>query len=143
MPACANERGAKVIRRRPPRRPGFNKYNAQRTTIDGISFRSKGEASCYALHKLREKAGEIVVLGIEPTVLFESLNIKYKPDGWFSMVDGGQVRYWDHKGFQGGHRWLLIRKIWAAVGPAPLDVYNQVGTQSVFKETILPKNLPN
>lgn len=47
----------------------FNKYNATKTTLDGISFHSKAEANRYAELKMLEKAGEIKDLTLQP--LFE------------------------------------------------------------------------
>lgn len=38
---------------------GGNKYNAQRTLLDGVCFDSKAEAAYYACLKLRQKAGEV------------------------------------------------------------------------------------
>ena len=41
------------------KQPKTNKYNAKRTTIDGITFASKFEAEYYSELLLRQKAGEI------------------------------------------------------------------------------------
>lgn len=43
-----------------------SKYGAKRTTVDGITFASKAEARHYAELKLREKAGEIKDLELQP-----------------------------------------------------------------------------
>lgn len=47
------------------RRP--HKYRAKQTTVDGISFDSKRESAVYAELKLRERAGEISGLELQPT----------------------------------------------------------------------------
>ena len=43
-----------------------SKYGAQPTEVDGIRFHSKKEAGRYCLLKLREKAGEIHGLDLQP-----------------------------------------------------------------------------
>lgn len=43
-----------------------NKYHAKRTTLDGITFSSKGESLRYAYLKQREKAKEISALTLQP-----------------------------------------------------------------------------
>lgn len=43
-----------------------SKYHAQPTVVDGIRFASKAEARHYAELKLREKAGEIKNLELQP-----------------------------------------------------------------------------
>lgn len=47
-----------------------NKYGAQKTVIDGITFDSKAEANRYATLKLLERAGEISHLEVKPTFEF-------------------------------------------------------------------------
>ncbi len=42
-----------------------SKYNAQRTTVDGITFASKKEAKRYQELRLMEKAGEITCLAMQ------------------------------------------------------------------------------
>lgn len=44
----------------------MTKYHAKPTVIDGIRFASKAEARHYAQLKLREKAGEIKGLELQP-----------------------------------------------------------------------------
>lgn len=43
-----------------------NKFNAHRTTVDGITFDSKKEAKRYGELRLLEKAGEIRNLELQP-----------------------------------------------------------------------------
>lgn len=47
-------------------KPRKNKWNAVRTTVDGITFDSKGEARRYIELKLRERSGEIFKLELQP-----------------------------------------------------------------------------
>lgn len=44
----------------------MNKFNAKRTTVDNITFHSKGEARRYAELKLMERAGIIQNLELQP-----------------------------------------------------------------------------
>ena len=48
------------------KRPKRSKYNARKTTVDGIKFDSKKEARRYADLKILEKAGEISHLQLQP-----------------------------------------------------------------------------
>ena len=67
-----------------------NKYNAKRTTLDGITFASKAEANYYAGLKLREKAGEVA--GVELQRRFALLG----PDGALISVYVADFCFWDH-----------------------------------------------
>ena len=49
------------------------KYNAKRTTVEGITFHSAKEARRYQELRLLEKAGEIVDLGRQPSFLLHAL----------------------------------------------------------------------
>jgi hypothetical protein len=42
------------------------KYNARRTTVDGITFHSKAEAAAYSNRKLQEMSGDITGLELQP-----------------------------------------------------------------------------
>ena len=46
--------------------PGANKYHARRVTVDGVTFASRREAGRYLELRLREKAGEIEALELQP-----------------------------------------------------------------------------
>lgn len=45
---------------------GWNKFNAKKTEVDGITFDSKREAERYCELKLLERAGEITELRLQP-----------------------------------------------------------------------------
>lgn len=51
-----------------------HKFNAQPTEVDGIRFDSKKEATRYRELKLRERAGEIVGLTLQPAFTLHSAN---------------------------------------------------------------------
>lgn len=72
-----------------------HKYSAVATTVDGIRFHSKAEAKYYAGLKLREKAGEIHDLVLQPAY---DLDIPSFPNGVELTRCGkyvGDFVYWD------------------------------------------------
>lgn len=77
----------------------FGKYNAKRTTLDGITFASAREATYYSDLKLRERAGEITHLTLQPkfpiTINGEKV-CTYIAD--FSFFEGNRRRVLDVKG---------------------------------------------
>lgn len=84
------------------------KYNAIPTVLDGIRFASKGEAHHYAELRLRERAGEISNLTLQPSfVLQEKFTdasgvkhraIKYVGD--FKYLENGRTVVEDFKGVE-------------------------------------------
>lgn len=65
-----------------------NKFNAIRTTVDGIIFASRREAKRYAELKLMERAGEIESLECQPSFRIEVSGIRicdYRAD--FKYLD--------------------------------------------------------
>lgn len=93
----------------------YKKYRNKKTTIDGITFASMGEANRYCELKLLERAGEITDLQLQPK--FE-LQPKYKKDGKtirainyiadFQYIENGQTVVEDFKGFS--NRVFKIKK---------------------------------
>ena len=78
-----------------------SKYNAKRTTIDGITFASRKEADCYVEIKLLQHAGEIKDFSLQPEfelqAAFTDSNgvkhraIKYRADFMLTYSDGREV----------------------------------------------------
>lgn len=84
-----------------------SKYSSAKTDIDGIRFDSKKEAEFYAELKLREKAGEITHLRLQPRYLLQEAfkhdgkqyrEIEYVAD--FEYVENGVTVVVDVKGFK-------------------------------------------
>ena len=85
-----------------------NKYNARKTSIDGITFDSQREASRYEELKLMKLAGEIQELQLQPEFLLQEAftdnkgkrrkAIIYKAD--FQYIEDGTVVVEDVKGVQ-------------------------------------------
>lgn len=84
-----------------------SKYSSAKTDIDGIRFDSKKEAEFYAELKLREKAGEITHLRLQPRYLLQEAfkhegkqyrEMEYVAD--FEYIENGVTVVVDVKGFK-------------------------------------------
>lgn len=86
----------------------MSKYKARRTTVDGVTFDSKGEANRYAELRLLEAAGKITDLQLQPRFglqpKFETDNgekvraISYVAD--FQYFEDGRLVVEDFKGME-------------------------------------------
>lgn len=84
-----------------------SKYSSAKTDVDGIRFDSKKEAEFYAELKLRERAGEISHLRLQPRYLLQEAfkhegkqyrEIEYVAD--FEYIENGETVVVDVKGFK-------------------------------------------
>jgi hypothetical protein len=84
-----------------------SKYSSAKTDVDGIRFDSKKEADFYAELKLREKAGEITHLRLQPRYLLQEAfkhegkqyrEMEYVAD--FEYIENGETVVVDVKGFR-------------------------------------------
>lgn len=78
-----------------------SKYHAVRTTIDGITFASKGEAERYKELKFLESVGSIQRLVLQPKYPIELLGEKicnYLAD--FEYIEDGKIIAEDFKGIR-------------------------------------------
>lgn len=84
-----------------------SKYSSAKTDVDGITFDSKKEAEFYAGLKLRERAGEITHLRLQPRYLLQEAfkhegkqyrEIEYVAD--FEYIENGVTVVVDVKGFR-------------------------------------------
>ena len=78
-----------------------NKYNAQRTLLDGICFDSKAEATYYAGLQLRHKAGEVEDVELQrpyALIVDGALICTYRADFVFWDVAQRRRRVIDVKG---------------------------------------------
>jgi hypothetical protein len=89
-----------------------HKFGAVATTVDGIRFDSKREAAEYARLKLRERAGEIEGLTLQPRfpIIVDGEHVRALPNrlghrgrpleyrGDFAFFEGGKRRVLDVKG---------------------------------------------
>jgi len=72
----------------------MNKYNAQKTTIQGITFDSKKEASRYLVLLSREQAGEITDLQCQPRwpLVVNGVKVsRYTADFSYTTKDGEYI----------------------------------------------------
>lgn len=78
-----------------------NKYGAIKTTVDGITFHSKGEAGRYGQLKLMQKAKLIKDLKLQPKFPIEYQGHKICTAIFdFEYIEKGQWIAEDFKGFQ-------------------------------------------
>ena len=85
-----------------------NKYNAQKITVDGITFDSKREADYYCELKILKMAKQVKFFELQPVFVFQAtfINngkrhwaIKYKADFKVTYADG-RVEIVDTKGYE-------------------------------------------
>ena len=74
-----------------------NKYNAIKTTVNGLVFASRREAMRYQVLLLELKAGKITDLTLQPVFKFPC-GIKYVAD--FKYTENGAPVYEDVKGMR-------------------------------------------
>jgi hypothetical protein len=117
-------------------RRGANKFGAKRTEWNGRRYDSGMEAARAAELQLLQDAGHITELVPQPRVELER-GIFFKPD--FRYQEGTRLIHEDIKGFRGGARWNLIRKIWAIHGPSVLRVTVRERGRTKVVEEILPR----
>lgn len=110
----------------------------KRTELDGYSFASKLEAALYVQSKLEQSAGEIVIEKLQDHVYLSDARILYIPDmRVYDKRRGCQV-WREAKGFE-NERWPIIKKLWGAYGPGPLEIYKGTYARLRLAETINPR----
>lgn len=102
-----------------------NKYRAKKTTVDGLTFDSKREASLYFTFKAMEKAGRIANLRRQPKYILTVNGIQiaiYKPD--FDYVENGALHVVDVKSEPTAKKrdFVLIKKLMAAIHGIEVEV---------------------
>ena len=97
-----------------------NKYRAQKTTVDGITFDSKAEATRYCQLKQAQRAGKIRWFTRQPSFLLPGGH-RYRPD--FMVCDSiGNMWVEDVKGFE-TEAFRLKRDLWRETFPGfPLKI---------------------
>lgn len=120
-----------------PCRANKHKFKAKQTIVDGKTFPSRLEARVYETLKIREFAGEIKDVVLQPTVFLSDAKISYKPDFAATYTKTNLGFYVEGKGVA-TDRWRLIKKLWRAYGPSPLEVYKANGKNIYLDETIMP-----
>jgi len=96
-----------------------NKYKNKKTTIDGYTFDSKFEAAFYLQLKIREKAGRIKILELQPKVYLTKAKILFKPD--FLIEENGKKIWIDVKGFA-APVFNIKKRLWKHYGPGELQI---------------------
>ncbi len=111
--------------------PNRNKFSAQRTTVDGVTFDSKREAARWAELNLLRKAGEIkdlhrqVVIPLKgsegPLLSRKGLQMRLTVDFSYILVSTGETIYEDAKGMP-TRDYEVRRAIAAAQGVEVIEV---------------------
>lgn len=118
------------------------RYGNTRTGCSlGHSHRSKLESALCQQLTLLVRAKELRDLEAEVTVYLSDARIKYIPDFRAIEVATGCPRYFEAKGFE-NDRWPILKKLWAAYGPAPLEVWKGTPTRLRLDEIITPEVKP-
>jgi len=119
----------------------YSKYGNVKTTIDGTKFDSKAEAEYYQELKLRQRAKELEIIKLQPSVTLVAgipgkvRPIIYIPD--FLIKEKSQYVYIDVKGVHTAV-FTLKSKLWAHFGPALLRIVsrNSSGAFEIEKEIV-------
>ena len=113
----------------------MNKFSAQKTEIDGITFASKAEANRYAQLKLMERAKAIYDVKVQPAYLLRVNGTAigtYRPD--FSYQDGERIVVEDVKGIITPEASLRMRVFMAAYPAIELRIVDRKGNSEPFRQ---------
>jgi len=123
-----------------------NKFNAQKTVIDGIKFASRLEADLYLLLRKWENLKLIAHLKQQSSVPLTLAKIKLIADFKFFAMGlttiAGDLRgdVWAEAKGKELDTWRIKRKLWQFYGPGPLLVFFRSGRRGlVLDEVIIPK----
>ena len=97
----------------------MNKYNAQKTKVDGITFDSKKEANYYCTLKLRQRAGEIKYF-LRQIPFDLPGGVKYRCD-FVEFWTNGDVKFIDVKGVE-TKEFKLKKKMVESLYPVIIEV---------------------
>lgn len=128
-----------MIRRRGylRRKGGKDRLGVPRFEAHGESFRSKLEFAVRNLLKMREAAGEILILGREVHVELHAARFKYIPDFHCRDLRTGQEFYVEAKGVE-TDIWKRNYRLWKFHGPAPLEIWKGNARAPRLVETLVP-----
>lgn len=94
---------AKEFREQAQAQPKRNKYGNRKTTVDGIEFASKAEAAYYCNLKIRERAGEVANVELQPRYALTVNGVlitTYRPDFEYEDLVEKRKRVVDVKGYK-------------------------------------------
>jgi hypothetical protein len=123
--------------------PRTGKYNAKPVRDGGRFYASTAEHDYHAELKLREEAGDVRAIVVQPSVELVA-GIKYRPDYRFEERGLSRERWrtvWvDVKGCV-TREFLLKLRLWREFGPGPLRIVQRKGRRAAFMTTreVLPK----
>lgn len=122
-----------------------SKYRAVKTTVDGITFDSKGEAAYYQELRRQEDMGFLKIVELQPKIYLTEAKILYKPD--FLIERKGELVYIDFKGME-TPVFKLKARLWASYMDEPLEIVKRSGkrfklVRTIIKEPNKTKTTPN
>jgi hypothetical protein len=132
----------KMREKRKESRKKKNKFNAQLVRdSSGRSIHSLLEMSVGKLYELRERAGEIKILGRQDKHTFHWNGVKiisYIPDFKLQDLRTGEIFWGEAKGFKDA-LWSVKEACWRAAGPGRLEMWEGDAARPVFTGNIIPK----
>lgn len=118
-----------------------NKYNAQRTLVDGKHFQSKLEAAVYMKLKAFESGGAIKNLKCHPTVTFpDEKKTKWMVDFYAECALTGIPEYHEAKGAELPDYKRKV-KIWGKYGPATLYIWMGSAKDPHVVKVLIPQTI--
>lgn len=115
-----------------------SKFRNIKCSFGGNKFDSLGEMSYYKVLKLREAAGEIRILALQPKIYLTDAKILYKPDFSILIIKTNEIQWIDFKGARTG-LFQLKKRLWKFYGPGVLLVVEKLKTE-VITSLLLQKN---
>ncbi len=115
------------------------KYKNEKVNVAGRWFDSKAEASLFNRLSLEERGGRIRNLKCQPgTIFLGPSRTQFRPDFSFEN-EKGETEWAEFKGFK-TPAWRIKLKLWRAVGPGKLHVYEGNASHMKLVETVIPKS---
>jgi len=115
-----------------------NKFGNTKVNVAGMWFDSKSEAALYTRLSLDQRAGRISDLKSQPgTIFLGPARTQYRPDFSFIDTPTGELQWAEFKGFK-TPAWRLKLKLWRAVGPGKLHIYEGAAAYIKLVETVEP-----
>lgn len=103
----------------------WHKYNAVRTTVDGITFPSKLEADTFGMLKLLQSQGLVSNIDLQVTVRLTKAELPFRIDFRVFHTELDQFVFYESKGLK-SERFRILEKLWVYYGPAPLFLVTSI-----------------
>lgn len=120
-----------------------SKFGNALAKSEGRSFHSKLEASVDGILRMREKAGEIKIIGRQVTVPLYVNGVKvcsWIADFEIEDLKANEERLVEGKGFEDAI-WKLKKKLYLAVGTKKVEMWGGTAARPVLMEILVPKGV--